>query len=117
MTIPQAIALCQTFSDAYLDYPFGPEWAVMRHGEGGKSFALIYERSGLPCINLKAEPVEVVVLSQAYRAICPGYHMNKRHWLTVVLDDSVPQGLLADLVAQSYRLTLPKNKGRQNQEK
>ena len=117
MTISQAITLCHTFSDAYLDYPFGPEWAVMRHGEGGKSFALIYEHQGCPCINLKAEPVEVVVLSQAYAAITPGYHMNKRHWLTVVLDDTVPLAMLTDLVAQSYRLTLPQNKGGKKLEK
>ena len=111
MTIRQVIERCSGFSDAYLDYPFGPEWAVMRHGMGGKSYALIYERNERACINLKAEPVEVTVLSQAYRAIYPGYHMNKKHWLTVELDDSVPEAVLDELIAQSYRLTLPKARG------
>lgn len=110
MQLQQAIDRCAVFGDAYLDYPFGPDWAVMRHGEGGKAYALLYERGGKFCVNLKAEPVEVTVLSQVYPAIYPGYHMNKKHWLTVELDDSVPLQVLDELIAQSYRLTLPKAK-------
>ena len=109
MTVEQAIELCRGYADAYLDYPFGPEWAVMRHGVGGKVFALIYERNGV-CVNLKAVPAEVCVLSQAFAGISPGYHMNKRHWLTVVLDGTVPADLVERLIAQSYALTLPKAK-------
>lgn len=111
MTIEQAVEMCKTgFADAYLDQPFGPDWWVMRHGEGGKVYALIFERQAQVWLDLKAEPADVVVLSQAFKGIFPGYHMNKRHWLTVVLDGSVPQDLTARLIEQSYALTLPKAK-------
>lgn len=108
MTILETVDKCRVAEDCVLDYPFGPDWAVMRHGEGGKVYALVYLREGITRLNLKADPADVVVLSATFASISVGYHMNKRHWLTVTMDGTVPDDLVDRLIAESYRLTLPR---------
>jgi predicted DNA-binding protein (MmcQ/YjbR family) len=64
-------------------------------------------------INLKCDPERSLELREDYEAITPGYHMNKRHWNTVVLDGSVPTALVRELIGHSYDLVaraLPKKK-------
>ena len=84
--------------------PFGPEALVYK--VMGKMFALIaWEESPLR-ITLKCDPDLALALRDQYTAIIPGYHMNKKHWNTIILDGSLPTTLLNDLVDESYALVV-----------
>lgn len=82
----------------------------MRHRANKKSFALIYERAGRLCVNLKCEPPDADFLRGVYIDVTPGYHMNKRHWNTVLLGGDVPDEELRNMIKRSYELTMPKVK-------
>ena len=98
-------ALCAGMPGAVLTFPFGEETAVYK--VGGRIFALTgVDRA--TSINLKAEPADVTGLVETYDGIERGYHMNKKHWITVQLDASLPDGLLEELVEDSYDLVVDK---------
>ena len=112
MTRQELIDFCLTFPATYEDYPFDDitepgKWTVMRHRTNMKSFALIYERNGKLCVNLKCAPMEAVLLRQAFVDVTPGYHMNKEHWNTVTLGGDVPDEMVERMVGQSYDLIKP----------
>lgn len=98
-------AVCSGFPGAVLTFPFGEETAVYR--VGGKIFALT-GADRVTSINLKAEPADVTGLVETYDAIERGYHMNKKHWVTVQLDGSLPDGLVEELIEDSYDLIVDK---------
>lgn len=91
-------------------YPFGPEHTVYK--VRGKIFMMQYERLGVPCMNLKIDPLDGEVLRDAYEEIVVGYHMNKRHWITVSGSgdpaSAFDADLLHDLVLESYCLVVAK---------
>lgn len=110
-----------------LDHPFGPDNSVYK--VRGKMFMMAYELRGIPSINLKIDPLDGEVLRDAYAEISPGYHMSKKHWITVsgagdgaaVGDDAgfgadgcggdgdrLDPDLLHDLVLESYCLVVAK---------
>lgn len=87
------------------ELPFGPDTLVFK--VGGKIFAL----TGLDAVplrvNLKCDPEEAIHLREEYpNVILPGYHMNKKHWNTVVLDEFLPNSLIFGLTNKSYDLVL-----------
>ena len=91
--------------------PFGPDTLVYK--VGGKMFALTSPDDFPSAVSLKCDPERALELRDTYRAITPGYHLNKRHWNTLILDDSVPAKLVRELVDHSYHLVvagLPKGK-------
>jgi predicted DNA-binding protein (MmcQ/YjbR family) len=93
------------------EHPFGPEWDVFK--VAGKVFLLATEVPGQPVVTLKCEPEHSQALQQRYEEVVPGYHMNKRHWLTVRAGDAVTRELVDELVRNSYELVvdgLPKTK-------
>lgn len=97
--------------DAIVDFPFGPEVAVLK--VHSKMFATLAVDDELFNMNLKCDPDEAVMLRDIFPAIKPGYHMNKRHWNTIVLDGSIPRGELERMVDHSYALVvrgLPRSK-------
>ena len=98
-------ALCAALPGATLTFPFGEQTAVYK--VGGRIFALTGVDRG-DSINLKAEPQDVTGLVDTYDAVSRGYHMNKKHWVTVRLDDSLPPGLVAELIEDSYDLVVDK---------
>lgn len=105
-TRKEAIEACLQPGLCYEDYPFHDvNWTVMRHNGSGKSFALIYSRNGKMYVNLKATPQAVVYLSQTYEQITVGYHMNKRHWISVLLDGTLDEKVINKLIADSYAIT------------
>lgn len=105
-TRAEAIAACLRLPGAYADYPFGdPGWTVMRHAGNARSFAHIYARQGALWINLKAEPMKAAFWRDAYPAVEPAYHMNKRHWIGVRLDGGMPDADILALIEDSYLLT------------
>ena len=105
-TRAEAIAACLRLSGVYEDYPFDdPNWTVMRHAGNKKSFAYIYERNGNIWINLKSEPLRADFWRDAYASVVPAYHMNKRHWISVILDGSMAEEDILALISDSYALT------------
>ena len=108
MTLEELRALCLSKRGAYEDYPFGPDTAVFK--VMGKLFALCGLNNDPLSVNLKCETELSELLRQKYEAITPGYHMNKRHWNTVVLDGSVPRNELLELIDLSYTLVVKKLK-------
>ena len=90
--------------EAYEDFPFGPQVAVMKIGS--KMFATLGERSGIASMNLKCEPREALILREIFPAVTPGWHMNKRHWNTVMLDGSIPRGEIERMIDNSFALVV-----------
>jgi predicted DNA-binding protein (MmcQ/YjbR family) len=89
---------------AQLEHPFGDDWDVFK--VRGKVFMLMTEVSGRPVVILKADPGEAQTLQQRYSHITPGYHMNKKHWITVEGGEGVDNKLVKELVTESYRLVV-----------
>ncbi len=78
-----------------------------------KWFMLVTEVPGRPVVILKSRPDDALALCEAYADITPGYHMNKRHWITLAPGDSLDEKLVQELVTESYRLAvgnLPKSR-------
>jgi predicted DNA-binding protein (MmcQ/YjbR family) len=88
---------------AFENRPFGPETAVYK--VMGKMFALVGDQDPLS-VNLKCDPDEAIFLRQMYTAVQPGYHMNKRHWNTVTVDDTIPDEEIRQMVDSSYNLVV-----------
>lgn len=109
MTKRELIDYCLSYPDTYEDYPFDDQWAVLRHQSNKKSFAFIFEREGVVCVNLKCEPMRADFLRSAFPAVTAAYHMNKQHWNTVSLLHDLPKAELLDMIAHSYELTRPKS--------
>ena len=109
-----ALALCLQFPFTYEDTPFDdPNWTAVRHKENRKIFALLFQREGRIWINLKAEPMWGDLWRQAYPSVVPAYHMNKRHWISVILDGSLSDSDLYRLIGDSYALTASKKHAKQ----
>ena len=107
------IDFCLTFPNSYEDYPFDSiadagAWTVMRHHTNKKTFALLYERNGKLCVNLKCDPIEADFLRQIFEDVTPAYHMNKIHWNTVTLSGDVPEDDLKHMIERSYKLVKSK---------
>ena len=90
--------------EAWEDFPFGAETAVMK--VKGKMFATLSINKGVAATNLKCDPDEALMLRDIFTAVKPGYHMNKRHWNTVVLDGSIPDGEIERMMDRSYGLVV-----------
>lgn len=84
------------------DTPFGPDALVYR--VGNKMFALVMFKSVPLRCNLKCDPLRALELRDEFAAVLPGYHMNKRHWNTVILDGSIPEAVVCALIDHSYAL-------------
>lgn len=94
------------FSNAWLDYPFGEGVAVYKVGpkENGKMFAIISEKSRPPRLSLKCDPQLAVTLRQKYETVVPGYHLNKKHWNTIICSGQLSEDEIFDLARHSYEL-------------
>ena len=86
------------------DYPFGPDTAVFK--VKGKVYALLMEKGGDARVNLKCDPDEAFALRDIFEAVIPGYHMNKKHWNTVILNGTIPKGEIERMIDQSYGLVV-----------
>jgi len=101
MDIEEIRAYCLTKNGVEEGFPFGDTTLVLK--VGGKIFVLINLDSD-PSMNLKCEPGRAIELREVYPAIIPGYHMNKKHWNTVVLDGSISKRLIMEMIDHSYDL-------------
>lgn len=93
------------------EFPFDSVTLVIK--VCGKMFALISTNQNPLRMNLKCLPEKAEVLREQYHSIIPGYHMNKRHWNSLLIDGSLPDELVLGLIDESYELVvqgLPKTK-------
>jgi len=111
----EIIDFCLTLPYAYEDYPFDPvkddkACTVMRHGQNKKIFALVMKHGDELYLNLKCDPMEADFLRGVFESVIPGFHMNKRHWNTVIIGGDVPDDEVWRMVEESYNLIAPKSK-------
>ena len=95
---------CLSFAGAAETFPFGPENSVFK--VAGRIFALSRLDGDPLRLSLKCEPTLAEQLREAHAAVIPGYHLNKRHWNTVILDGSLPDAAIRDMVEDSYDLVV-----------
>lgn len=88
--------------NARLDYPFGEGVAVYKVGD--KMFALVAEKKLPVNLSLKCDPVLAETLREKYETILPGYHLNKKHWNTLILSGQLPWDEVEVLIQHSYQL-------------
>lgn len=86
------------------EYPFTPDIAVFKINK--KMFATLAIEEGVGRCNLKCDPNEALMLRDIFDGVLPGYHMNKRHWNTVILDGSVPDSEIERMIDRSYGLVV-----------
>ena len=86
------------------DYPFGPEGAVFK--VKNKIFAILIVKDKMPRMNLKCDPYRAAALRDVFDSVIPGYHMNKLHWNTVILDGSIPENEIIKMIDHSYSLVV-----------
>lgn len=93
---------CLSKKGATQDFPFDDVTLVLK--VGGKMFALTNINSRTLSVNLKCDPFLAPALREEFEAVKPGYHMNKKHWNTVVIDGSIPEDRLLFMIDMSYSL-------------
>jgi predicted DNA-binding protein (MmcQ/YjbR family) len=101
-----AMDACARQEGAELGHPFGEQTAVYK--VAGKIFALVGLAQEPTTISLKCDPEHGEVLRAEYATIVPGYHLNKRHWITVTLDGSLEPTMIEELIEDSYDLVAPR---------
>lgn len=110
-TRADAITFCKHLKDVYEDYPFRDHnWTVMRNKENKKVFAWIYEKDGFIWVNVKCDPEWRDFYRSVYQSVVPGYHLNKEHWNSIILDGTVPESDIKRMIEESYDLTKPNKK-------
>ena len=106
MTAEELRDHCLSFNGAEETFPFNPETSVFK--VEGKMFALSQFGAESLRVSLKCEPELADALRRAYAAVIPGYHLNKRHWNTVIIDGSLPEETVRDMIEDSYDLVVSK---------
>lgn len=104
-TREEALEYGLTFPGTYVDAPFHDRnWQLVRVRPSEKAFLWTYERNGYININVKVNPEWRDFWRDAFEAVIPGWHQNKEHWNTIILDGSIPDDTIRDMIAQSYDL-------------
>lgn len=90
----------------WLDYPFGEGTAVYKYGDkpDGKIVAIIAEGSKPLRVSLKCDPKLALLLREKYETVLPGYHLNKKHWNTIICSGQLEDAEILDLARHSYEL-------------
>src|SRR4051794_25753175 len=97
---------CLSFTGAEETFPFGSETSVFK--VAGKMFALSQLGAESLRVSLKCEPSIAEALRGAHAAVLPGYHLNKRHWNTVIIDGCLSDVAISDMIEDSYDLVVSK---------
>jgi predicted DNA-binding protein (MmcQ/YjbR family) len=108
MTPDELRELCLSLPQAIETFPFGEETSVFKTSGNDKLFAVATLDAVPLSVTLKCDPEESLALQQGFPQITPGYHMNKKHWITVVLDDELPDDLVEQLLRGSHALVRPR---------
>ncbi len=104
-TREQALKYGLSFPDTYQDAPFHDDnWQLVRYKWNKKAFLWTYEKDGYVNLNVKVEPEKAFFWRDIYESVIPGYHQNKEHWNTIILDGSIPDKDIKLMIAESYDL-------------
>ena len=104
-TREEILAYGLTFADTYVDTPFSDtNWQLVRVKQSKKAFLWTYEKDGFLNLNVKADPEWRDFWRSTYESVIPGYHQNKEHWNTIILDGSIPDEDVKRMIAESYDL-------------
>lgn len=104
-TRKEALEYGLSFPNTYQDAPFhDPNWQLVRVKKSKKAFLWTYERDGFINLNVKADPEWRDFWRSAYASVIPGWHQNKEHWNTIILDGSIPRKDIERMIAESYDL-------------
>lgn len=107
----EAIKFCKALANVYEDYPFHDDnWTVMRCNQNKKTFAYIFEKDNFIWINVKCNSEWIDFWRNAFKSVIPGFHMNKLHWNSIILDGSIPDSDIERMIEESYDLVKPKRK-------
>ncbi len=105
MTREEILAYGLSFPHTYQDAPFHDDnWQLVRVKPGKKAFLWTYERDGSLNLNVKVSPEWRDFWRTAYAAVVPGWHQNKEHWNTIIVDGSIPDEDICRMIAESYDL-------------
>lgn len=99
----EALSYGLSFKDTYQDAPFHDEnWQLVRVKGSKKAFLWTYERDGFVNLNVKVIPENRFFWRDIYKSVIPGWHQNKEHWNTIILDGSIPDADIKMMIAESY---------------
>ena len=102
-TREEAVSFGLSFKDTYFDTPFRDKnWQLIRVKQNKKAFLWIYELDGCIHLNVKADPEWRDFWRSAYASVIPGYHQNKEHWNTIILNGTVPEKDIRRMIEESY---------------
>lgn len=105
ITREEALEFGLSFQNTYEEKPFHDQtWQLVRVKESKKAFLWIYERNGYVNLNVKADPEWRDFWRSTYEAVTAGYHQNKEHWNTIVLDGTIPDKDIKRMISESYEL-------------
>ena len=101
-TRQQAITYGLSFPHTYVEAPFkDPNWELVRVKGSKKAFLWIYEKDGYINLNIKVDPEWRDFWREAYDAVIPGYHQNKKYWNTIILDGTIPEKDIKKMIKES----------------
>ena len=104
-TREEALAYAWSFPKTYQETPFHDNnWQLVRVEGSKKAFLWTYEREGYINLNVKADPQWRDFWRGTYASVIPGWHQNKDHWNTIILDGTVPEQEIQRMIAESYDL-------------
>ena len=105
ITREEALKFGLSFPDVYEERPFhDPSWQLVRVKGSKKAFLWIYERNGYVNLIVKADPEWRDFWRSAYSSVIAGYHQNKEHWNTIILDGTIPDKEIRRMISESYDL-------------
>ena len=108
MNVEELRAFALSLTGVTESFPFGEDTLVFKTNE--KIFLLVSLSSPVLQFNVKCDPEQAIELREQYSAVLPGYHMNKKHWNTIIADGSIRNSQLLDFVHTSYKLVAKKKK-------
>lgn len=101
----EALAYGLSFPNTYQEAPFhDPNWQLVRVKGSKKTFLWTYERNGFINLNVKVNPEWREFWRSTYSSVIPGWHLNKEHWNTIILDGTIPDEEIKRMIAESYDL-------------
>ena len=104
-TREEALKYGLSFPDTYQEAPFHDDnWQLVRYKYNKKAFLWTYEKDGCINLNVKVDPDNAFFWRDLYKSVVPGYHQNKEHWNTIILDGSIPDKDIKAMIAESYDL-------------
>lgn len=104
MNIEEIRTICLSFPHTTERCPYGPD--VLCLEIGGKQFCLIDLTGEWDFYNIKVDPDYAIELRERYSGITPGFHMNKKHWISVKMNEDIPEQTHKDLLLHAYKQTI-----------